>query len=39
LCRQQLEDRDPIRRERVRGQRVLEVEQPGQPPLVDQREA
>ena len=37
LCGQQVQDRDPTRGERVRGQRVLEVEQPRQPPLFDQR--
>ena len=39
LRRQQLQDRDSIRSERVRGQRVLEVEQPRQPPLFYQWEA
>ena len=39
MRRQQFQDRDPIRGERVRGQRVFEVEQPRQPPLFDQRQA
>src|ERR1700693_4454272 len=39
LRRQQFQNRDAIRGERVRAQRVFEVEQRRQPSLFDQRQA